>query len=211
MPRGAWPSCAWRTGLSTRWRANWKLICQNYSECYHCPTVHPALNQLSPFQSFQTELTEGPFLGGPMRLTTPHGSMTLSGQRCAPPISGLAGGGLAGDGLQTVYYLSLFPSFFLSLHPDYVMVHRLEPQAPDRTRVICEWLFHPNALAQPNFAPDDAVDFWHMTNQQDWHVCELSQRGVSSRAYAPGPYANLENLLAAFDREYLRVMGEVVE
>ena len=137
--------------------ANWKIIAQNYSECYHCPTVHPLLNELSPSQSFQMELTEGPFLGGPMRLSNPNGSMTLSGERCAPPINGLAGDGLAGDGRQTVYYVTGFPSFFLSLHPDYVMVHRLEPLAADRTRVVCEWLFHPDAMRQPDFAPDDAV------------------------------------------------------
>ncbi len=57
---------------------------------------------------------------------------------------------------------------------------------------------------------DDAVGFWDMTNRQDWYVCELSQQGVSSRAYEPGPYAELESLLAAFDREYLRAMGEAI-
>ena len=48
--------------------------------------------------------------------------------------------------------------------------------------------------------PSDAIEFWDMTNRQDWHVCELSQAGIASRAYTPGPYSNREDLLYAFDR-----------
>ena len=54
------------------------------------------------------------------------------------------------------------------------------------------------------FDPDDAVKFWDMVNKQDWHVCELSQKGISSRAYEPGPYSARESIPAAWDREYLR-------
>ena len=67
--------------------------------------------------------------------------------------------------------------------------------------------FHPDAVAKPGFDPSDAVEFWNMTNKQDWHICELSQRGVQSRAYTPGPYSDLESVLAAFDREYLRALA----
>jgi len=45
-----------------------------------------------------------------------------------------------------------------------------------------------------------------MTNRQDWHACESSQAGVSSRAYVPGPYSNLECTVAAFDRHYLEML-----
>ena len=47
-----------------------------------------------------------------------------------------------------------------------------------------------------------------MTNRQDWHLCTISQQGISSRAYSPGPYSNLESQLAAFDREYLQALGD---
>jgi Rieske 2Fe-2S family protein len=185
-------------------QANWKLLFQNYSECYHCPTLHPALNLLTPFEDSCNDLEEGPFLGGPMRLAQEGGSMTLSGRACAPPL-----GDVSGDDLQLVYYYTLFPSMFLSLHAEYVLTHRLEPIAPDCTRVICEWLFAPQDIARPDFDPTDAVDFWNITNEQDWHICELSQRGVSSRAYVPGPYAGLESIAAAFDHEYLTALGKV--
>lgn len=183
-------------------RANWKLIVQNYSECYHCPLIHPALDHLSPSTSGRNDLAEGPFLGGYMTLKHAGGSMTMSGHTSWPPI-----GEVRGDELNRVYYYSLFPNMLLSLHPDYVMVHTLWPVSADRTRIVCEWLFDPAVMARPDFDPSDAVEFWDLTNRQDWHVSELTQLGVTSRAYRPGPYAQQEGLLAAFDREYLRVMG----
>ena len=95
----------------------------------------------------------------------------------------------------------------LSLHPDYVMVHRLEPQSPERTLILCDWFFHPEAFRQGDFDPDDAIQFWDMVNRQDWHVCELSQQGVASRAYEPGPYSPRESIPAAWDRYYLRFIN----
>jgi Rieske 2Fe-2S family protein len=95
----------------------------------------------------------------------------------------------------------------LSLHHDYVMVHTIWPQAPDRTHIECEWHFHPEAAARGRFDPDDAVDFWDMTNRQDWHMCELNQLGVASRAYVPAPYLPRESITAAFDRELLKSLG----
>jgi Rieske 2Fe-2S family protein len=106
-----------------------------------------------------------------------------------------------------MYYYTLFPSLLLSAHPDYAMVHYAKPLAPDRTEVVCAWLFDPQTMAQPDFDPSDAIDFWDLTNRQDWHVNELTQLGLKSRAYSPGPYSNAEGLLGAFDRHYLRVMG----
>ena len=75
--------------------------------------------------------------------------------------------------------------------------------------ILCDWLFHPDAFGRADFRPDDAIAFWDMTNRQDWHVCELSQQGIASRAYEPGPYSPRESIPAAWDREYLRVLGEI--
>ncbi|HSH04874.1 MAG TPA: aromatic ring-hydroxylating dioxygenase subunit alpha [Anaerolineae bacterium] len=186
-------------------KANWKLLFQNYSECYHCPTVHPVLNKLTPYRDSYNDLEEGPFLGGPMLMAGGAGSsMTMSGRLCALPLAGVAG-----EQLGLVYYYTLMPRMFLSLHPDYVLVHRGEVLGVDRTRVVCEWLFAPEAVAEADFDPSGAIEFWDMTNRQDWELCEISQAGVGSRGYRPGPYAELESQLAAFDREYLRIMEEV--
>ena len=182
--------------------ANWKLIFQNYSECYHCPSLHPILNRLTPYRNSANDLEEGPILGGPMRMSEEGGSMTMTGARCAAPL-----GDVSGDDLSLVHYYTVFPNLLLSLHPDYVLVHRIQALAPDRTRIVCDWLFHPEAMAKPDFDAAPAVEFWNMTNEQDWQVSELVQRGVASRGYTPGPYAGLESMVAAWDREYLRAMG----
>src|SRR3569833_166071 len=105
-------------------------------------------------------------------------SLTMSGEACARPVCDNQD-----DDQHRVFYYSIFPNMLLSMHPDYVMVHRLSPQSPERTVIDCDWLFHPDAVAGPGYNPDDAVAFWDMTNKQDWHVCELSQQGISSRAY----------------------------
>jgi len=178
--------------------ANWKLAVQNYCECYHCPSLHPALNRLTPFRDAWNDLEEGPFLGGPHRMARDGGSMTMTGERCAAPL-----GDLSGEDLNCVQYYTVFPNLFLSLHPDYVLIHRIERLATDRSRIICDWLFHPTAMAEPDFDPSGAIEFWNMTNTQDWEVSERSQKGISSRAYTPGPYSELESMIAAWDRQYL--------
>jgi Rieske 2Fe-2S family protein len=182
-------------------RANWKLMFENYSECYHCPGVHPMLSKVSPYDSAENDLTEGPFLGGFMEVNKGR-SLTMSGNACALSVSD-------GNDLQHVFYYTIFPNMLLSMHPEYVMVHQLWPQSPERTVILCDWFFHPDAAVSTDagYNPDDAIEFWDMTNKQDWHVCELSQQGIASRAYQPGPYSPRESIPAAWDREYLRYLG----
>ena len=80
------------------------------------------------------------------------------------------------------------------------MAHMLWPEAVDRTRVVCEWHFHPKEMAKPEFHGDDAVQFWNTTNREDWAISELAQKGIGSRGYVPGPYSWREALPSAFDR-----------
>jgi Rieske 2Fe-2S family protein len=183
--------------------ANWKLVFHNFSECYHCPTVHPLLNALTPFRNVDNDFEDGPVLGGPMWMTNPDGSMTIGGERCAPPLPGLSEGERG-----RVYYYTVFPGAFVSFHPDYVLVHRACPLAIDRTRIVCDWYFDAAAITTSGFDPEPAVAFWDLTNRQDWTLCENTQRGVASHAWTPGPYSELESQLAAFDRHYLRVMDD---
>jgi Rieske 2Fe-2S family protein len=128
--------------------------------------------------------------------------MTMHGGRCAVPFPGLSA-----EERGRVYYYTLFPSAFLSFHPDYVLVHRAQRLAVDRTRILCDWYFHKDAAAAPGFDPQPAIDFWDLTNRQDWELCAHAYLGVSSQAWQPGPYADLESQLAAFDRQYRRAMN----
>ena len=79
------------------------------------------------------------------------------------------------------------------------MTHQVWPLEPGRSRVVCEWFFHPDTMARPDFDPSDAVDFWDLTNRQDWAVCELQQRGTRVAAYTPGRYSLMEDMVHAFD------------
>lgn len=182
-------------------RANWKLILQNYSECLHCPTIHPELSAKLPYTSGANDLTEGGFLGGYMEIRAPHESATTSGRACAIPL-----GDLPDEDLRRAYYYTIRPAMMLSIHPDYAVFYRVVPRAPDASLVTCEWLVHPDAPGREGYNIADAETFWDNTNRQDWHICEQSQLGVASRAYRPGPYSPRESIPAAWDREYLRWM-----
>jgi Rieske 2Fe-2S family protein len=200
---------AWRMGELVRAarivydvRANWKLIVQNYNECLHCPTLHPALNRLSHYLGGENEPLRPTYMGGRMDLNDGVETMSTDGRTtraCLP--------GLSADDRRHVYYYSVFPNFLLAPHPDYVLTHTLWPQSPSATRVVCEWLVHPSERDKPSFDPSDATGFWDMTNRQDWRVCELAQAGISSRGYQPGPYSNREDLLYAFDRLIVEALG----
>lgn len=182
--------------------ANWKLILQNYSECLHCPTIHPELSTKLPYTSGANDLVEGPFLGGYMEIKAPHQSATISGRSCALPL-----GNLTGADATRAYYYTLFPAAMLSIHPDYAVWYSVQPMAADRSTVRCEWMVNPDAPAAAGYNIADAEEFWDLTNRQDWNICERSQSGVSSRAYTPGPYSPRESIPAAWDREYLKVMN----
>src|SRR5438045_2532642 len=100
-------------------RANWKLMFENYSECYHCPGVHPMLSKVSPYDSAENDLAEGPFLGGFMTIN-PGKSLSMSGNACAlmiehdrPPSPGYGAAGQQKhekESTQRVFYYSIFPN-----------------------------------------------------------------------------------------------------
>jgi Rieske 2Fe-2S family protein len=184
-------------------RANWKLLFQNYSECLHCPTIHPKLATVLPYQSGANDLVEGPFLGGYMEIRAPNESATMSGRACGRLVSE----DLPEEDRKRGFYYSLMPNMLLSLHPDYVNYYRLRPVAVDRTVVESEWLFHPDTLSDLGSNVRDAIEFWDLTNRQDWDIVEQSQLGIASRRYGPGPYSPRESVPAAWDREYLRQMS----
>lgn len=178
---------------------NWKLVIQNYSECLHCPLLHPQLQQLSHFMSGENAPPHPSYLGGRMDLRDGFDSLTTDGTSPWTPLPLL-------DATQRrgVYYFAVLPNLLLNLHPDYMLTFQLLPRAHDRTDIVCEWYFHPKEMAEEGFDPAPAVDFWDLTNRQDWEVSERAQQGIGSRAYRPGPYSNREELLTALDRWVLQ-------
>ena len=168
-------------------RANWKVVAENYNECYHCAGVHPELCEVVP--AFREK--------GGAGLDWEHGvphrdgafTFTRSGTTERAPFPGLSEEEKVRHKGELVY-----PNLFLSLSPEHVTAFRLVPEAPDRTRIVCDFLFDPAEMARPGFDPSDAVDFWDLINRQDWAICEAVQRGLGSRVHAFGYYAPMEDL-----------------
>lgn len=169
--------------------ANWKVIAENYHECYHCPLIHPELCQLTPPDSGDNYDLPGEWVGGSMDLREGMATMSMTGELAATPLPGV-------DPAR-VEYLHLLPNLLVSAHPDYVMAHRLLPLAPGRTWVECSWLVAPGPDGS---VPDarGAVEFWDITNKQDWDACESVQRGLGSPHFRPGPFAPNEDAVADF-------------
>ena len=180
-------------------KANWKLIVLNYNECLHCPVLHPALHRITDYLSGGNDSPHPSYIGGAMEFRGGAQTMSVDGERRREYLPGLS----EKQRKQVLYY-AIYPNLLLSLHPDYVMAHMLWPQAVDRTQVVCEWHFDATEMAKPDFSANDVVEFWDATNREDWGISELGQKGVSSRAYEPGPYSPREGMLKAFDRMILR-------
>ena len=175
-------------------KANWKLIVLNYNECLHCPNLHPALNRLHHYLGAANVAPTPGYCGGAMAFRDGVETMSRDGKRRRAYLPGLSEAQR-----QQVVYFAIYPNFLLSLHPDYVMTHTLWPRAYDRTEIVCEFHFHADELARPDVQIDDAVEFWDLTNKEDWWIAEQSQAGISSRVYQPGPYSEREELLWSFD------------
>ena len=186
---------------------NWKLILQNYQECYHCPGVHPLLSKWTPFRNAVHDCFDGAVVGGYMELSQPRGSMTMDGKAAAPPVCNVSG-----DDLQRVHYYSVFPNLLLSPHPDFVLYHRIRSVAVDKIQNDCFFLLHPDVISEPKHMErfQSAIEFWDLTNRQDWHVCEQMQLGIQSRRFERGRYSPQEDILYALDKEVLKALGHRV-
>jgi glycine betaine catabolism A len=174
--------------------ANWKLAAENYHECYHCPLIHPELCRVTNSNSGDNFRTEpGSFVGGTMEIVDGASTMSFSGD-----LVGSVRPSLDEAQRRQVIYVHLFPNLLLSLHPDYVMTHRLQPLGPTSTSIECQWLFAPEDIARDGFAPSDGVDLWDLTNRQDWGAVESIQRSMASPLYRPGVLAHSEDAVYQF-------------
>ena len=182
--------------------ANWKLIVQNYNECLHCPIIHPLLNQMHHYLGAANVPSTETYCGGAMGFKAGIETLSIDGRRRRAVLPGLGP-----DERAAVHYFAIYPNLLLTLHPDYMLTVTIWPQAPDRTRLVSEWHFHPDEIAKPGFVYEDAVEFWDVTNREDWAISERSQQGIASRGYTPGPYSNRETQLWEFDQFVLSRAG----
>jgi Rieske 2Fe-2S family protein len=165
--------------------ANYKVLLENYNECYHCGPVHPELCRLVPA-----------FAGGGGGLAWEEGvphrdgawTFTATGTTARAALPGLT------EQERTRHKGDLaYPNLLLSASADHVAAFVLAPKALDRTDIVCSLLFAPDEVSSTDFDPADAGDLWDLVNLQDWAVCESVQRGMSSRSYRHGWFAPMED------------------
>ncbi len=181
--------------------ANWKIVVENFNECLHCPTIHPELVQVVPLYRFGEVWDEETRDDGNWMIEGAT-SFTKTGRSSLPTFPDLLP-----DDLRMYYGTYQFPNLMLNLHPDAGMYYIALPKGPAHTTVISEYLFRPETIAAPDFAPEPVVELWDLISKQDWEVCERAQTGVSSRSYRSGVYPRKDRFLFDFNERYRREMG----
>jgi len=181
--------------------ANWKVLCENYNECYHCAGVHPELCALVP--AFRD--AGGANLDWARGIAHRPGAYTFTAsgttrRRAFPAL----------DADERVRHKGelVYPNLFLSLACDHVAAFILQPRAAGRTDIACHFLFERFELEQADFDPSDAVGFWDLINRQDWVICEAVQQGIGARVHAHGYYAPMEDWNLDIRRYVLDRIGD---
>ncbi len=166
--------------------ANWKVILENYNECYHCAGVHPELCRVVP--AFKRR--GGADLDWERGIPHREGAWTFtaSGSSDRAAFATLSEEERVRHKGELIY-----PNFMLSLSAEHVAAFSLWPRGPAATSIVCDFLFHPDEIAKPGFDPSDVVDFWDLVNRQDWNICESVQAGMRSHAFTHGYYAPMED------------------
>ncbi len=168
-------------------KANWKVICENYNECYHCGPVHPELCRIVP--AFRENGSSN--LNWDEGIAHREGAITFTasgttGRRTFPALN---------EAERTRHFGELiYPNMFISLSSDHIAVFVMKADGPQQTTIDCHFLFEPYEMEKSDFDPSDAVEFWDLVNLQDWEICERVQQGISSRMHEHGFCAPMEDL-----------------
>ncbi len=166
--------------------ANWKVIVENYNECYHCAGVHPELVGIVP--AFKDNGANGLDWDKGIPHRTGANTFTFSGTTNRDPMPGLNQ-----SEKENHFGQALYPNLMMSLSMDHVAAFILKPLSPTETIIDCRILFHPEESDKSDFDPDDAAEFWNLVNNQDWNICERVQKGMQSRSFQYGYYAPMED------------------
>jgi glycine betaine catabolism A len=158
--------------------ANWKLIVENFMECYHCSTIHPELVDVLP--EFSRGLAAQANVGLGAEFGSEITGFTVDGSAGFERLPGVT------DQQDRRYFaITVKPTVFINLVPDHIIFHRMYPLAPDRTVVECDWLYTADVVASGRDV-SHSVELFHRVNEQDFEACERTQPAMSSRAYRNG-------------------------
>lgn len=158
--------------------ANWKLIVENFMECYHCSAIHPELVEVLP--EFARGMAAQSYVGRGAEFGSDVEGFTVDGSAGFTMLPGLTP-----DQDRRYYAVTIRPTVFVNLVPDHVIFHRMYPLAADRTVVECDWLYAPEVLDSGHDV-SRSVELFHRVNVQDFDACERTQPAMSSKAYLHG-------------------------
>jgi phenylpropionate dioxygenase-like ring-hydroxylating dioxygenase large terminal subunit len=202
-------------------RTNWKLVAENFRECYHCGAVHPeycsaviGANLLEPtdnvlaekrmaWQAKGLDIRDVDFVEDSFHFAVRYPlrpgvqSYSLDGKAVALPM------GDHTDYDAGVLGLVMYPNFWMDAVSDYMWTMRVTAQSPSSTIIDLTWLVDENAEEGKDYTPERLTDFWRITGEQDWQLCENNFKGIESSRYQPGPYAPAESELVKFLDWYL--------
>jgi Rieske 2Fe-2S family protein len=180
-------------------KSNWKLVLENYHECYHCGPAHPEFSELHmlarPGVRFinedDIEAWESTADGQEVyRVMRSHMSENAStGSRNGKPVAPLMGSAHYND--PCVFGELGFLSAFLA-YPDYGVIYRFIPRGVLETEMEVLWLVNETAQPGRDYDPETLTWLWDITSQADKKIIERNQAGVLSRAYRPGPFSLME-------------------
>jgi phenylpropionate dioxygenase-like ring-hydroxylating dioxygenase large terminal subunit len=159
-------------------KANWKLIIENFMECYHCATIHPELTEVLP--EFADGLAVQFHVGHGAEFAAEAQGFTVDGSAGLEQIPGVTP-----EQDRRYYAITIKPQVFVNLVPDHVIVHRMFPLAADHTVVECDWLYLPHVVESGKDV-SRSVELFNRVNQQDFAACERCQPTMSSRTYRDG-------------------------
>ena len=197
-------------------QANWKLVAENFRECYHCGGAHPEYcnaviganlredtNELTQTKQkswnekgLATTLVEvvGETTTYAIRYPLRPGieSYSVDGKKVSIPM------GNHTDHDAGVIGLVNYPNFWMDAVSDYIWTMRVTPVNASTTEVEFCWLVDANAVEGKDYSLERLTEFWEITGDQDGKLCENNFKGIQSNAYSPGPYAPVEDQVVNF-------------
>lgn len=158
--------------------ANWKLIVENFMECYHCSSIHPELVGVLP--EFARGVAAQANVGLGAEFGPQVAGFTVDGGQGFERLPGITD-----DQDRRYYAITVKANVFINLVPDHVIFHRMYPVSADRTVVECDWLYTGEVVGSDRDV-SRSVELFHRVNVQDFEACERTQPAMSSRAYRNG-------------------------
>jgi len=168
--------------------SNWKVVVENFLECYHCPVAHPAFTDLIDLDNYHLEEYDWfSTQGGPLK----EGDQAYHAE------------GSVKEGL----YNYVWPNFMLNVYPGpgNVSTNLIVPVGPNRTIATYQFFFADDV---PDADAQEIVTFIDQVQQEDIGLCESVQRGLRSGFFDQGQLiVSRENGIRHFERMVARVLG----